>query len=594
MGKALQKLNNLRLQNKIILLAVVSIVCSAGAVGLVALDISTRVIERNTYRHTNETIQQSANYLNEKLLNLIHNIHNLLTSDTFRTSIYNLIEDRADPVSEFSKQERLLTQLRVTNPLLESVYVYTPGAIFYDTTKGRINGARFADSAVYRKLIRERVIYWGAVGEAGWLPKERYVIPVVLTTGIERIKPEQALVIAHIKGDELVQYLSELRNRSVAETYLVNGGGQVVIHGYDTELAGVFGQKRFIDRVGRGESGFFRHRLAGAKLLVNYATLPINGWKLVTLTPEKQLLGDIRYIKWFIFMFGGLSIVLAIFLSALVSRSITKPLSKLRAVMNRVRNREFSARFEPRYDDEVGQLATNMNLMLDEINRLFSRLQEEQEKLKLEQRLKQIAELKALQSQINPHFLYNALDSIYWKSLLGGNEQVAEMVIALAAFFRLGLNKGKDEISIDQELQHVENYLYLQKNIYDGKFDYSITADPAIRGCQVIKFILQPLAENAVAHGFSEQREGGLIRVSAARDGDRIVLEVSDNGRGFDIEALYAALAREADDEKSGYALSNIHRRLLIRYGAEYRIELESQAYRETTVRIRIPALEEE
>ena len=589
MWKSIQRLNNLRLQNKIILLAVLSLVCSTGLVGLTAQGIATRVIERNTYRHTNETIQQSAKYLNEKLLNLIHNIQNLLTSDAFRTSIYKLIEEGAPPIGEFSKQERLLTQQRITNPLLESIYVYTPKMIFYDTTKGRIDRARFVNSAIYRKLTQERVIYWGVAGEARWLPKEREVIPIVLTTGIERIKPEQALVIAHIKEDELVQYLSELRNLSVAETYLVDGGSKVVTHGYQSSLAGVFRQRRFLDRVRRGESGYFRYRRGGAKLLVNYATLPINGWKLVTLTPEEQLLGDIRYIRWFICIFGGLSLGLSVFLSTLVSRSITKPLSKLQAVMKRVRNREFSARFEPKYDDEVGELATDMNRMLDEINLLFTRLHEEQEKLKLEQRLKQAAEFKALQSQINPHFLYNALDSIYWKSLLGGNEQVAEMVISLATFFRLGLNKGKDEISIEQELRHVENYLSLQKNIYDGKFDYAVQADPEILDCPVIKFILQPLAENAIVHGFSELRQGGLIRVNAVRDGERIRLEVGDNGKGFDAEAL-----RAGGTGKTGYALSNIQQRLTLRYGAVCQMELTSGAGWETVIRIWIPVLKEE
>ncbi len=586
----INKLNNLRLQSKIILLSIVSIVFSTGLVGLVAFNISTRVIERNAYRQTNETVQQSANYLNEKLINTLRNVHNLLTSDSFRTSIQNITNQSADPVGEFSRQERLLSQLRFTNPLIESVYVYTPEIIFFDTTKSRMDTKRFTGSPVYRKLLKERFIYWGTTGEAGWLKRSDEVIPVAMRTGIENINPEAALVIVHLKANEIIADLSDLRNRFVAETYLVNDSGRIVTNSYKADYRQVFEEHDFQKKM-QGESNFFRYQVSGQKALINFTTLPVNGWKLVTITPEKQLLGDVEHIKWLTLMVGIFLIGVTGGLAVLVSRSLTRPLYQLQAVMKRVRDREMTARFEPKYDDEIGELGKNFNLMLDEIDGLITRLHEEQEKLKTEQKLKQTAELKMLQSQIHPHFLYNALDSIYWKSMMGGNEQAAKMVISLAQFSRFGLSKGPGEASVEQELKHVENYLYLQKNIYEGKFDYSFEVNPAVRTGRVLKFILQPLAENSILHGFSDLREGGRIIVRAGLEGDRIWLEIVDNGKGFVVSEIQRNLTIDNRTDGGGYALSNIHQRLQLRYDNEYRLELSSTPYQETVVRISLPLL---
>ncbi len=591
--KNIKKFNNLRLQNKIILLSVVSILFSTGLVGFLAFNISTRVIERNAYRHTNETIQQSANYINEKLLNTLRNIHNVLTNETFRTSIQNVANKSADLIGEFSRQERFLSQLRFNNSLIESVYVYTPEIIFFDTTKGRIDRNQFKESRIYHKLLKESFIYWGVSGEAQWLARTKEVIPVVMRTGIANINPEVALVIVHLKTNEIIQYLSDLRTRFVAETYLINSSGQIVTSGYESDYRQVFSDIGFQNRIG-GESGFFRYKVSGRNALVNYTTLPVNGWKLVTITPEKQLLGDIEYIKWLTLMVGIILIGVTSALSVLFSKSITRHLAQLGLIMKRVRNREITARFEPKYDDEIGELGRNFNLMLDEIDLLITRLHEEQEKLKTEQKLKQAAELKVLQSQINPHFLYNALDSIYWKAMMGGNEQAAKMVISLANFSRFGFSKGRGEVTIAQELQHVEHYLYLQKNIYEGKFDYYFDINPTIRSGWVLKFILQPLAENSILHGFNDMKEGGEIVVRADREGSRIWLEIVDNGKGFNVGEIQRNLTVDDQTDGGGYALSNIHQRLKLRYGDEYRMELISTPFQATVVRIYLPFLQEE
>ncbi len=588
------KLNRLKLLHKIIALTIVCILFSTGVLGFFANIVATRTIEFNAYKHTNETIRQSQKYINEKLLNTLNNLHNLFTTESFRNAIIAIATDsQANVAGEFSRMQRALSQARISDRLIDSIYVYTPKVIFYDTTEPALNREKLLESRLFRAIRQHKVIEWGLNSEVKWLPK-RGLIPVALTTGIQDVSPEKAFVIVHLKEDQLIEYLSEIRNQFAAETYLLDRSGRMVTHSYDSGYRRVFRDKQFAANLHQQDSNYFRYRINGRKVLVNYASLPVNGWQIVTITPERQLLLDIENITWLTILVGIGCAGLAILLSIIVTKTITKPLYKLQNVMKRIQNRDFEARFEPKYDDEIGELAKHFNSMVEEINSLIVRLNEEHDKYRQEQKLKQIAELNALQSQINPHFLYNALDSIYWKALAGGNDQVAEMVIALAQIFRLGLNKGKEEVAIDQEIQHVANYLSLQKSIYEGKFDYQIEVEPGIGAYKTQKFILQPLAENALLHGFSEMGCGGMIRIKVWQSDGRICFEITDNGKGFDVQALEQYLTRVPGGEKGGYALSNIHQRLQLRWGDEYRLELSSEAYRETTVRIRIPLLEED
>ena len=593
-----KKFKNLKLQQKIIIATILCIIFSTGFLGFFAYKLSTGIIERNAYKQTNETIQSSAKYMDEKMKSVLVDVNSMLINENFKNAVIKVaIDGTFNESVEFSKVERIISQLRVTNRLIDSVYVVTPRIIFYDTTKLLISKEAIIKTSIYQRFKKNRLISWGLVGEAGWLNERESVIPILISMSVGpevavSIEPANVFVIVHLKEYNLIQELSELRNRFAAETYLVTPEGRIITHSYEARYQEIFKDQKVMDNFSQEDSKFFYSHIKGEKILINYAALSVNGWRIVTVTPVEQLLGDVRYIQWLTLIAGILCTGFVIYVSIIISKTITKPLSKLQSIMGRIQNREFSARFEPKYDDEVGELGKSFNIMLDEIDLLISQLQDEQEKFQTEQKLKQIAELKALQSQINPHFLYNTLDSIYWKALTGGNEQVAEMVISLAEFFRLGLNKGKEEILIEQELRHVERYLFLQKSIYDGKFKYELTIDPLVSNYLILKFILQPLAENSLLHGFSEIKQDGMIQISAQKEENYIRLEVKDNGKGFDIGKIEQALQDEHSN-KGGYALTNIHRRLKLRYGNEYRLEMSSEPYRETRISIWIPAIKE-
>ena len=285
-----------------------------------------------------------------------------------------------------------------------------------------------------------------------------------------------------------------------------------------------------------------------------------------------------RFNRWVVFNLILLPFVIGFsFVAAwIISASIYIPIKKLHDLTNE-------------NVDEITELVMSFNIMIGKIRELLDAKVREQEDLKK-------AELKALQAQINPHFLYNTLDTIVWMAEAQKTVQVIEIVRALSSFFRIALSKGKDWISIRQEIEHVQSYLYIQKIRYRDILDYKIEVDENILDGTILKLTLQPLAENALYHGIKNKRNGGTIRLCARRDGDnQVLLEVQDNGVGFTpyrLAQIQAAIAEESDEivvPESGFGLKNVNKRIKLYYGRQYGVSIESQYRSGSKVTVRIP-----
>ena len=204
-----------------------------------------------------------------------------------------------------------------------------------------------------------------------------------------------------------------------------------------------------------------------------------------------------------------------------------------------------------------------------------------------------------LQSQINPHFLYNTLDSVVWMTENGRTQEAVVMLTALARFFRISLSKGSNIIPIGDEIEHARNYLTIQKMRYKNKFSADIYAEPGIEKLYTIKLIIQPILENAIYHGMEYADGEGEIHIRAFRAGGDVVIEVEDNGPGMSEEVVEQLLkpSGEASAPKakgSGIGFRNVHQRIQLTFGKEYGLTIRSEPDNGTVVQIRLPALEEE
>jgi two-component system sensor histidine kinase YesM len=297
------------------------------------------------------------------------------------------------------------------------------------------------------------------------------------------------------------------------------------------------------------------------------------------------------FIQWtiiyFILMFAaiGFSIIAAI----AISRSIYIPIKKLHDVTTTITKNDLQALVTHNNGNEITELGINFNIMIGRIRELLDAKVKEQENLKK-------AELKALQAQINPHFLYNTLDTIIWMAEAKKTDQVIEIVRALSSFFRITLSKGKDWITIREEIELTKSYLTIQKMRYRDILDYQIDVDEKIFDSTILKLTLQPLVENALYHGIKNKRCGGTIIVRAKQKGqNKILLEVEDDGVGFTpykLGNIRAEMNGDTDDvtlKESGIGLENVNKRIKLYYGKQYGLSIYSQYYEGTRIMVTIP-----
>lgn len=271
-----------------------------------------------------------------------------------------------------------------------------------------------------------------------------------------------------------------------------------------------------------------------------------------------------------------------------LSRTITTPLMALSQRAEEVGEGDLTER-EPIHSEvhEIETLGVGMEQMISQLNRQMQEAQQRQESLRK-------TELALLQAQINPHFLYNTMDTIIWLIEAEKTEEAVEMVSNLSGFFRHSLSKGEDVITLEEEERHVRSYLQIQQARYKDIMTYTVEIDPSLHDAQIPKLTLQPLVENALYHGIKLKRTGGLIRISAQREGERLLLQVSDDGVGMTAERL-AQVRRAMDSgERVGFGLSAVNQRLRLQFGGEYGLSVSSGQNEGTTVTARIPYLVKE
>jgi two-component system, sensor histidine kinase YesM len=320
----------------------------------------------------------------------------------------------------------------------------------------------------------------------------------------------------------------------------------------------------------------------------------VQGYVLFEVNQAEQQYRVMRqaFTQWEIFYLVLLvaAIGFAVIAAWAISRSIYAPIKRLHDVTTTITKNDLQALVTGHNIDEITELGMSFNIMVGKIRELLDAKIKEQQNL-------QKAELRALQAQINPHFLYNTLDTIIWMAEAQKTDQVVRIVSALSSFFRISLSKGRDWITIGEELERTRSYLTIQSMRYRDIMDFKIEADQQVLGNTILKLILQPLVENALYHGIKNKRNGGTIVVRAKQnDGNEILLQVEDDGIGFTPEKL-ARLQSELDDDsdtitlENGYAIGNVNKRIRLYYGRQYGLSFRSEYNQGTCATLIIPAI---
>jgi len=306
------------------------------------------------------------------------------------------------------------------------------------------------------------------------------------------------------------------------------------------------------------------------------------GWKIVGVAYETDLIGYKSTLgNTLLITFGA--VVVSLVVSVALSRRLSRPIRDLQRSMRLVEKGNFDVKTEVTQMNEIGQLARTFNMMVGQIKNLMQEIIATQEN-------KRRSELQALQAQINPHFLYNTLDSIVWMAEQKQHEEVVLMTSALARLFRAGITKDQELVPIRVEMEHIRNYLLIQKMRYSHKLDYRLEFDDAVLNDRTPKILLQPFVENAIYHGIRNKPDKGTIVIRAKERDDQIVFEIEDDGLGMTEEQL-AKIGKAGDGEyrSKGIGISNVDERIKLLFGPAYGVRIRSEREAGTCVTIAIP-----
>lgn len=281
----------------------------------------------------------------------------------------------------------------------------------------------------------------------------------------------------------------------------------------------------------------------------------------------------------------GIVVLGALFFSVVISNSISKPIKQLSEITNQVAKGDLTVRSDIKNGVEVKALSDSLNIMIEKTSNLIDRVKIEQTNLRK-------TELTLLQEQINPHFLYNTLDTITWLAESKKYQEVVDMIGSLSKYFRTSLSKGSALITLEEEVQHVRSYLEIQKVRYEDILTYEIIIDESLSSCLIPKITLQPLVENALYHGIKNKRRMGKITITGLREEDNVIIVVKDNGVGMTkerVEEVLGEFEQNKKEQKNFYGLFNVNERLRLYFGEEYGLDISSKYLEGTIITVCLP-----
>lgn len=343
-----------------------------------------------------------------------------------------------------------------------------------------------------------------------------------------------------------------------------------------------------IDKILKVNNGNFTDFSDNSKKLITVQTLHSIGWKVVGVTYMSDILIQTKVYMTIIFIATLLCLILAVIISKKIAKNISDPLAELEKIMNQFEAGEAYGDIEIYGNNEIAQLSQTFSNMSRRIKNLLQKIEEDQAELRK-------SELKALYAQINPHLLYNSLDTIIWAAEQNENDKVIKMTSALAKYFRLSLSKGREVVPVFMEIEHIKNYLIIQKIRYDQMLEYEIDVDKDILVYNTLIKLIQPIVENAIYHGIKNLPGGGKIWIFGKRVDNNINLIIKDNGVGMDEQQLETILTKKINNNLTtgGVAIPNVHQRIQLYYGKDYGLKFESKLGEGTTVTIVIPIVDQ-
>lgn len=575
---------------------------------MVILPVLIAGIVINSYfmgSYKQELISSNMQFVNEFQLNMDYNIRETIGMSLTIYSSDEYIDilgkpkdrDEADKVSDFRSFNRYLQMLIYRN-FISGVYIYTYDGQYYfgNCNTGIFNINKTLDTSPWLKSIipqKSREFSFLPTHMPNQLTGGTPVFSMVRNVEEPSTGKNLGLMLIDINPDMIGSAYKFSNVNSNRNFIVTDSKGSVIFHTNKNKIMSILTSE--YDPVFQKDKGYFTFSDNGVEYLASYSTSSLTDWKAIVVTPLESVVEKANIIRNSFIWLAIISLIFAVIFSILFSTFISTPLKNLTFKMKSVGAGDFEVSYTPTGTKEIYLLGKGFNSMIEKIKNLLKN----EFQLKL---LKKDAEFKALQAQINPHFLYNTLESISVLADLEKVPDVGKTCRILSNMFRYSISTRTDIVPLQNEVEHLQDYLSIIKLRFQDSIDFHVNISPEFYEYEIIKLVLQPLVENSINHGLGDISTKGIICVNAWKEGSSINISVSDNGRGMSNEKkdnilntlnnINSTNIWEAwQDSSASIGLRNIHLRMTSYYGQGYGIvSIESILNKGTNICISIPA----
>jgi len=599
------KFQEMRMERKLLLVFLIVITLPLTSIGYISYRNYSQSIESTTVAYSSNLLGG----MMERLDDYIEDMVRISSVPAYQTDIkrnldrsnryYELRQPNAGgsvPPDDFDEllaiQRGIESNIKFINNIkrgANTVYVFDRfGTAYFSSEAG---GVRLNIEQSYREWMRRaeqsggEALLFGTQKYTSNLNSEKYAFTVVRKLMDESLHPI-GLIAVDASISVIEDRIIELDKLTHGQAIMLDENNTVIYDSNKKRLALGMGGDPLI-RKAKGAAGSFYETFEGEESLVIYNTSPDTKWKVLIAIPKKELMKDsivTRNVTW---IATFVSIGLATLISIFSSFALTKPLRKMMRLMRSVQEGDFSVKYPVRHNDEIGMLGRQFNQMIVRIEQLISHIYAMESK-------KKEAELYALQTQINPHFMYNTLETIRMAAELNDDDQAADMLTVFGKLLRYSIGESKDEVPLELELAHVRLYVELLNYRYPNRFELVMDVPEPLRGNPLLKLVLQPIVENSIYHGLDDRKGRMLISLRARQEGERLLLRIEDDGIGMSKDTIdrlnrsFEGMA-QPKGKRGGIGLKNVNERIKLHYGSIYGLAVREAAGGGTVIAMTLP-----
>lgn len=589
----------LSIRKRLIIYFILSILIPTSIISITVYDKSKNIIRDKI----NLSIEKNMNTISDIVLQKFEIVYDISTLITYNGKVLDILSSPKDK-SAISN----VNEMNELNTILDSYYVFDSSYMNNNTMFPRIYMLNRQEYNQYK--ISDKIFDISKISDSDWyksLPSEAFCIAGLdrvntVNGDVDTIKvarklykpndvenPYAALLTIDMETSYFNDVLEKSKMSSGSSIFIIDDQNRIITKS-NNAIKSLMASKNAIIKGDKDSYNSYLKKIDGVDMLVSTKHIDKLSWNIVSISPVSELNKEIISINKVVGFVMAVCSILSIIAALFLSEDVSRPILQLVKSMATIKNGNFDIKLNYKRNDEFAFLVSQYKSMMEQIRELIDKLYiSELKKNKAELKMKD-SELKVLLAQINPHFLYNTLDSINWLAIKYNVEDISIMVKSLSNFFRYSLNHGKNIISLKDEKNQVESYLKIQCARFKDMLDYYIDFEPEVSECYTVKLILQPLVENAIIHGIEEKNDVGLIGITGKIVDGVVEINIWDNGVGADVDKLNRIIEDSTWQENS-LGIKNVSDRIKHFFGEEYGIKYYKNKEGGTTVVLRLKVI---